>query len=130
NIGGPRWGLVAPEEIERIDLMYGPFSAAYAGNSMGAVVEITTRMPERAEGSVSYTHAMQAFNLYDTKKTFGTSQASLNIGHRKNRFAFRAGVNFQDSHSQPLAFATATSFPSGTTGGFAETNKLGATANI
>src|SRR5436309_7397323 len=38
NIGGPRWGLVSPSEIERIDMMYGPFSAAYAGNSMGAVM--------------------------------------------------------------------------------------------
>lgn len=25
----PRWGLVTPEEIERVDVMYGPFSAAY-----------------------------------------------------------------------------------------------------
>ncbi|MEP6721908.1 MAG: Plug domain-containing protein, partial [Variovorax sp.] len=24
----PRWGMVSPEEIERVDVMYGPFSAA------------------------------------------------------------------------------------------------------
>ena len=35
----PRWGLVSPEEIERVDVMYGPFSAAYPGNSVGAVVD-------------------------------------------------------------------------------------------
>ena len=29
NVGGPRWGMVSPEEIERVDVMYGPFSAAY-----------------------------------------------------------------------------------------------------
>ncbi|NBY17592.1 MAG: Plug domain-containing protein, partial [Betaproteobacteria bacterium] len=38
GIGGlsfvPRWGLVTPEEIERVDVMYGPFSAAYPGNSV------------------------------------------------------------------------------------------------
>jgi len=34
----PRWGLVTPEEIERVDVLYGPFSAAYPGNSVGAVV--------------------------------------------------------------------------------------------
>ena len=28
----PRWGMVTPEEIERVDVMYGPFSAAYPGN--------------------------------------------------------------------------------------------------
>src|SRR3954470_23058852 len=41
GVGGlsfpPRWGLVTPEEIERVDVMYGPFSAAYPGNSVGAV---------------------------------------------------------------------------------------------
>ena len=31
--GSPRWSLVTPEEVERIDVLYGPFSAAYSGNS-------------------------------------------------------------------------------------------------
>ena len=50
TVGGPRWGLVAPPEVERIDMMMGPYSAAYAGNSMGAVMEITTRLPREARG--------------------------------------------------------------------------------
>src|SRR3954462_3889177 len=29
----PRWNLVSPELIERIDVMYGPYSAAFPGNS-------------------------------------------------------------------------------------------------
>ena len=45
----PRWGLVAPEEIERVDVLYGPFSAAYSGNSAGAIVDFVTRMPTRFE---------------------------------------------------------------------------------
>ena len=72
TIGGPRWGLVAPSEIARIDMMYGPFSAAYAGNSMGAVMEITTRQPQSLEGSIEQTHALQRFSLYGTSRTFGT----------------------------------------------------------
>ena len=68
TIGGPRWGLVAPSEIARIDMMYGPFSAAYAGNSMGAVMEITTRLPEKLEGSISQTQAVQTFDLYGTEQ--------------------------------------------------------------
>lgn len=70
TIGGPKWGLVSPEEIARVDVMYGPYSAAYAGNSMGAVMEITTRMPERREGSITQTHAIQSFNLYGTDDTY------------------------------------------------------------
>src|SRR5690348_18173650 len=45
----PRWGMVAPEEIARIDVIYGPFSAQYPGNSMGETIEIVTRMPQAFE---------------------------------------------------------------------------------
>ena len=47
----PRWGLVAPEEIERVDVLYGPFSAAYSGNSAGAIVDFVTRMPTPLRGA-------------------------------------------------------------------------------
>jgi iron complex outermembrane receptor protein len=130
SIGGPRWGLVAPVEIGRIDMMYGPYSAAYAGNSMGAVMEITTRMPEKLEGVFNQTQAQQSFDLYGTKSTYGTTQTSADIGDRFGKFSFWASGNYQDSHSQPLAFVTSATFPTGTTGGFAEENKLGAAANV
>lgn len=38
TIASPRWSLVSPEEVARIDVLYGPFSAAYAGNSVGTAV--------------------------------------------------------------------------------------------
>src|SRR5881628_3685906 len=49
----PRWSMVTPQEIARIDVLYGPFSAAYPGNSIGAVINITTRLPEGLEASAS-----------------------------------------------------------------------------
>ncbi len=130
TIGGPRWGLIAPEEIERIDMMYGPFSAAYAGNSMGAVMEITTRMPERFEGSIAQTQAWQDFSLYSTKATYGTSQTSARLGNRFGNFSFVASGNYQDSRSQPLTYVTSSTIPSGTTGAIPGLNKLNAPANI
>jgi len=55
GVGGlsfpPRWGLVTPEEIDRVDVMYGPFAAAYPGNSVGAVVDYATRMPRQCRAS-------------------------------------------------------------------------------
>ena len=39
----PKWGMVSPEEISRIDVLYGPFSAAYAGNSIGASSAVNRR---------------------------------------------------------------------------------------
>ena len=38
NTGSPRWNMISPSEIERTDVMYGPFSAAYSGNSMGGLL--------------------------------------------------------------------------------------------
>src|SRR6185436_18534467 len=130
TIGAPRWELVAPSEIERIDMMYGPFSAAYAGNSMGAVMEITTRLPQKLEGSITQTQALQQFNQYGTKNTYGTAQTTGDVGVRFGKLSIRASGNYQNSNSQPLGYITSASFPAGTTGGYPEKNKLGAAANI
>ncbi len=130
NIGGPRWGLIAPSEIERIDMMYGPFSAAYAGNSMGAVMEITTKLPIGLRGSIAQSQAVQHFDLYGTSNNYGTSQTSGDIGNRFGAFTVLASGNYQRSHSQPLAYVVSGTFPGGTTGGYPDQNKLGATANV
>ncbi|HZI42321.1 MAG TPA: TonB-dependent receptor [Gemmatimonadaceae bacterium] len=130
TIGGPRWGLVSSEEIARIDMMYGPFSAAYAGNSMGAVMEITTRQPESLEGSVEQTQAVQRFSLYGTQRNFGTAQTNATLGVRVGKFSFRASGSYQNSRAQPLTYVTSGSFPNGTSGGYADENKLGATAYV
>lgn len=130
TVGGPRWGLVAPETIERVDMMYGPFSAAYGGNSMGAVMEITTRSPERLEASVTQTQSLMPFDLYDTKATYGTTQTSARIGNRFGKLTLSLSGNYQDSKSQPLTYVTSAGFPAGTTGGIPATNKLNAPANV
>jgi iron complex outermembrane receptor protein len=130
SIGGPRWGLVAPAEIERIEVMYGPFSAAYAGNSMGAVMEITTRQPEKFSATLEQTLAWQDFHQYGTRNTYRTTQTSASVGDRRGKFSFWTSANFQDSHSQPLNYITSSAFPTSTTGGFAAQNKFGQTANV
>ncbi len=130
TIGGPRWGLVSPEEIDRVDMMYGPFSAAYAGNSMGAVMEISTRLPEKLQGSITGTQAMQRFDLYGTRKSYGTTQTNAYLGNRFGKFSVSLSGNYQNSNSQPLSYVTSGTFPTGTTGGFAEKNKLDAAANV
>lgn len=130
SIGAPRWGLVAPEEIERIDVLYGPFAAAYAGNSMGVVMEIATRMPRQFEASVSQTEAWQDFDQYGTRDTYRTSQTAATLGNRVGDLSWWFSFNHQDSESQPLSYVTAATQPATTTGGYAERNKLGAAANV
>lgn len=130
TVGVPRWGLIAPAEIERMDMMYGPFAAQYPGNSMGAVLEITTRMPEKSEGSISQTFALQDFSLYGTEKVYAMAQTAAAFGDRRGKFSYWISANHQDSHSQPLGYVTNATFPAGTTGGYAANNKLGAPAPI
>ena len=130
TIGGPRWGMVAPEEVDRIDVMHGPFSAAYSGNSMGAVMEIATRPVTRREGSFTQTQAWQAFNLYGTRNTYPTTQSSLRLADRFGKLSVTLAGNYQDSRSQPLTYVTGTTFPANTSGGYAATNKLNAAANV
>ena len=40
---------VAPENVERIEVVKGPFSSLYGGYAVGGVVNITTKMPEKME---------------------------------------------------------------------------------
>ena len=110
GVGGlsfpPRWGLVTPEEIERVDVMYGPFSAAYPGNSVGAVVDYVTRMPTHFEAHARVGGTDQPFSVYGTDGTFGSSQTSVSLGNKAGAFSWWLGANHGDSHSQPLTFAT------------------------
>ena len=104
----PRWGLVTPEEIERVDVMYGPFSAAYPGNSAGAVVDYVTRMPTKLEAHVKAGYSSQPNDLYNTHQTFNSWQTSASLGSRSGDWSWWIDLNRTDSHGQPLTFTTAT----------------------
>ena len=106
NTGSPRWNTVSPGEIERVDVMYGPFSAAYAGNSIGGVINITTRMPEKFEFGADAQASWQTFNLYGTKDTYETQRYYGYVGHRYNDLSFRFDYSHLNAQSQPITFAT------------------------
>lgn len=102
----PRWGMVTPEEIERADVMYGPFSAAYPGNSVGAVVDYVTRMPTEFEGHVKASAFQQPFSFYNTNETYSGNQSSASLGSKSGAWAWWVNLNHTDSTGQPLVFAT------------------------
>jgi iron complex outermembrane receptor protein len=132
SIGAPRWGLVAPEEIQRVDFLYGPFSAAYPGNSAGGVLLITTRMPEKFEMTAKQTEAFQTFDFYKTRNTYRTDQTSVSVGDKKDNFAWFISGNFQNSYSQPLAWVTTPGpAPAGVTGLIPQSGRVpGTIANV
>jgi iron complex outermembrane receptor protein len=126
----PRWGMVSPEEIARIDVLYGPFSAAYAGNSIGAVVNITTRLPDRLEGTLSAGTSLQTFDLYGVKATLPARQIAATLGDRFGRLSLFGSVTHTDSRSQPTTYVTAATNPAGTTGGVADRNRTDAAIRV
>ncbi len=125
--GSPQWFMVAPEEIERIDVMYGPFSAMYPGNSYGAVTEITTRMPKQFEASVKVSGASQNFSQYGTSERYPASQVNVNIGNRSGDLSWWFSANHLSSFSQPLTYLTVNQ--SAVVAGAAATVTTGALAN-
>ena len=102
----PRWMMVAPEEIERVDVLYGPFSAAYAGNSVGAVVDYVTRMPTQFEAHAKMSYQRQPFDLYGTHDTFGGKQVAASVGNKAGDWAWLLSFSKTDSDGQPLTFPT------------------------
>ena len=104
--GSPRWFMVAPEEIDSIDVLYGPYSAAYAGNSYGAVVKLNTRMPKQFEASVKLSAASQHFSEYATNDRYRTQNFSATVGNRSGALSWFISANHLDSHSQPISFGT------------------------
>jgi iron complex outermembrane receptor protein len=120
----PRWGMVAPEQIQRVDMLYGPFAAAYPGNSMGGVLLFTTNMPDRPQATIKQSESFQTFDFYNTKDTYRTDQTSVTLGNRWNALSVFVGANYQNSYSQPLGWVTtASALPAGVTGQINQPNR-------
>jgi iron complex outermembrane receptor protein len=112
----PRWNMVSPQEIARIDVLYGPFSAAYPGNSIGAVVNITTRLPDRLEATAHLGTTLQTYSRYGARATLPARQIGGTIGDRFGPLAVFASLDHVASDSQPLSYVLGAQ-PDGTRGG-------------
>jgi iron complex outermembrane receptor protein len=102
----PRWSLVFPNDIERVDVIYGPYSALYPGNSIGATVAITTHMPERFETDAELKGFTQHFDLFGVDGQYSGGEASASVGDKIGKFSFLVGAHHLANTSQPLSFAT------------------------
>lgn len=104
-IYAPLWGLIASGEIERVDAMYGPFSARQGGNTLGAGIFIRTRLPDKLEGMVDVTYGHQAFAAQRTDDRLGTWRTQAQLGDRRGQVAWSLYYDHLASRGQPLYFA-------------------------
>ena len=117
----PHFGIAQPEDISNFQVLYGPFAAEYAGGSIGAVLNITTKMPDHFTLYADALGAVQPFSQYATDHTYGTWQLSAGIGDRDGAFSWRLSATHLDSVGQPLAYVTLTRPASPSTAGVAAT---------
>ncbi len=117
----PRWSIVAPEEVSRVDVLYGPFSAIYPGNSIGTTVAITTRTPKEFEASGSAQVYHQNYDNYGYKKGYTNDQESAYAGNRWGDLSLAVALNRMAYESQPMGYAAAT-FVGGAVGGLPVAN--------
>jgi len=131
----PRWFLIAPEEIEKIAVSYGPYSSLYAGNSIGGTILFTTKMPTSYHASAKGQLMFEDFSEYGTHETFRGETFYASVGDRRGTFSYFAYYNHLKNDSHPMSFNTInvsqTAVPGtgaaavAASGSFAETNFAG-----
>lgn len=129
QFNAPRWNVVAPEELERVDVLYGPFSAIYPGNSIGTTVVMTTKKPQKFEGSARVQYFSQHLDDAGFSGTYQGHQESARLGDKAGDWYWSIGVNRLQNKSQPMQYVTLA--PSGAggqvvTGGVAGVSPTGA----
>jgi iron complex outermembrane recepter protein len=126
----PHWNLIVPEAIARVDFLAGPYAAMYPGNSMGGVLLVTTKMPDKFEADIKETVSIQPWHQYDTKNTYADDITSMFVGNRNGNLSWFVAANFLDGYQQPLTYTTVAAPPAGTTGTIAALNKQGVVADV
>ncbi len=108
--GAPRWGMVAPQEIGAVDILYGPYSALYPGNSLGTTVLIHTLLPQKLVASATTQFFSQDFrDAYGTRGSYNGHRVEATLGDKHGRWSWLLELSQLDNHAQPMQYATARS---------------------
>ena len=106
--GAPRWNMVAPQSIAAVDVLYGPYSALYPGNSIGNTVLIHTALPDGFTAGGSAQYFVQDFHdAYGTSGHYDGHRTGAYIGDHEGRWRWLLSVNRLDNHGQPMQYAIA-----------------------
>lgn len=103
--GAPRWSMVGPNEIDAVDIVYGPFSAEYSGNSIGGVVNLKTRMPMKEEYYMEGSYFVQPWKFIGGDSgTFDGNRQFFSYGNRFKDLSVYLGYNRLEAESQPMSY--------------------------
>ena len=114
NSNAPKWFTVAPQEIERADVIYGPFSAALSGNSMSGTAMITTHLPEKLEIQADGKYFFQNFHEYGTDDDMQGYTAFASAGNRSGKLSYNIWFNRLETEIQSTSYVAKAAADGGT----------------
>ena len=102
----PKWGVVGPGEVEQFDIVYGPYSSRYVGNSMGGIVNITTRDPKETEAFATVQGFIQPYRQFATKDDYYgfSGEAGLGWKQKDGPLSVRLTGRFFRNDGHPMSF--------------------------
>lgn len=106
--GAPRWTMVSASEIAEVEVLYGPYSAEYSGNSMGGVISIETAIPQGREIHFDTSYFSQNFSDYGFEDDVSGYKSFFSIGDKIGDTSLYFSVNKLENESQPQSFYYAT----------------------
>jgi iron complex outermembrane receptor protein len=102
--GAPRWTMVSASEIAQVEILYGPFSAEYSGNSMGGVVLIETALPQTRKVHVDLDYFSQDFSAYGFSDRLTGTKTFFSYGDKIGDLSVYFSYNHLENESQPQSF--------------------------
>lgn len=126
--GAPRWGLVAADETKAVEVVYGPFSAEYSGNSMGGVINIETKMPTEQQFHAEVGAFVQDFQHMGADDTYTGHREFVSYGDKFDDLSVYLFHNHLDNNGQPQSFRSRSIAGGGGTvvsGAFLDQNSVG-----
>ena len=90
--GAVNWSSIPVEEIERIEVVSGPFSSLYGGNAMGGVINIITKKPEKAE--------------YGIKLGYGSDSRMQSTLYARDKITEKLGLSLNFDRQESDGFAS------------------------
>ncbi len=99
--GAPRWNLIAPSSVESIDILYGPFSAEFSGNSFGSVIKVKTKMPEKFTMHMDVMGILQPVKHFGRDDTLWGHKEFISAGNRFDDVTVFGFYNHLENQGQP-----------------------------
>jgi iron complex outermembrane receptor protein len=110
---------IAPENVERIEVVRGPFSSLYGGYAMGGVVNVITKMPEKREFvfKTGYGSGWERGEAPDDLRTF-----YLSYGDKfKDKLSLFLSYGYKATNGYPADLNVQSSMPTAGITGWSQT---------